>query len=108
MVCDAGGRGGRKLRAGPSADRVRVRKAKGPADMENVSIKIGDVIFDHADYDAEHDVLYLHVGEPEVGAGEDTPEGHVIRYAPGTDRIVGLTMMSPRYLSLIHISEPTR
>jgi len=66
--------------------------------MESVSIKIGDVIFDHADYDAEHDVLYLHVGEPEVGAGEDTPEGHVIRYAPGTDRIVGLTMMSPRYI----------
>ena len=66
--------------------------------MESVSIKIGDVVFDHADYDKEHDVLYLHVGEPEVGIGEDTPEGHVIRYSPGTDRIVGLTMMSPRYI----------
>lgn len=66
--------------------------------MENVKIAIGQVVFDHADYDAEHDVLYLHVGEPEVGVGEDTPEGHVIRYAPGTDRIVGLTMMSPRYI----------
>lgn len=64
--------------------------------MERVNITIGPVAFDHADYDAEHDVLYLHVGEPEEGVGENTPEGHVIRYAPGTNRIVGLTMMSPR------------
>ncbi len=56
-----------------------------------------DVHFDHADYDSENDVLYLHVGEPEAGEGEETPEGHVIRYAPGTNRIVGLTMMSPRF-----------
>lgn len=66
--------------------------------MEKVSIKIGDVVFDYADYDAEHDVLYLHVGEPQIGVGEDTPEGHVIRYSPDTDRIVGLTVMSPRYI----------
>ena len=64
--------------------------------MERVNITIGPVAFDHADYDAEHDVLYLHVGEPEEGVGENTPEGHVLRYAPGTNRIVGLTMMSPR------------
>jgi len=64
--------------------------------MERVNIKIGPVLFDHADYDAEHDVLYLHVGSPKTGEGEETPEGHVIRYAPGTGRIVGLTMMSPR------------
>jgi hypothetical protein len=66
--------------------------------MERVSIKIGSIVFDHASYDAENDVLYLHVGEPKVGVGEETPEGHVIRYAPGTDRIVGLTMLSPRYM----------
>jgi hypothetical protein len=64
--------------------------------MGRVNITIGPVAFDHADYDAEHDVLYLHVGEPEEGVGEETPEGHVIRYAPGSNRIVGLTMMSPR------------
>lgn len=64
--------------------------------MERVRIKIGPVAFDRADYDSEEDVLYLHVGEPEAGAGEETPEGHVIRYAPGTNRIVGLTVMSPR------------
>jgi uncharacterized protein YuzE len=64
--------------------------------MERVNIKIGALNFDHAEYDAESDVLYLHVGEPEAGEGEETPEGHVIRYSPGTGRIVGLTVMGPR------------
>lgn len=66
--------------------------------MEQVSIRIGSIVFDHAEYDSEHDVLYMHVGEPQDGEGEETPEGHVIRFAPGTKRIVGLTMMSPRFL----------
>lgn len=66
--------------------------------MKRVNIKIGPVVFDHADYDSEHDVLYLHVGEPVAGEGEETPEGHVIRYAPGTNRIVGLTMLNPRFI----------
>jgi hypothetical protein len=66
--------------------------------MEQVSIRIGSVAFDHADYDSEHDVLYLHVGEPREGEGEETPEGHVIRFAPGTKQVVGLTVMSPRFL----------
>lgn len=37
-------------------------------------------------------MLYLHVGEPRPGEGEETPEGHVIRYVPGTSRIAGLTI----------------
>jgi uncharacterized protein YuzE len=61
--------------------------------MEQVNIKIGPVAFDHADYDAESDVLYLHVGEPQEAEGEETPEGHVLRYAPGTQNIVGLTVL---------------
>jgi hypothetical protein len=64
--------------------------------MERVNITIGPLSFDHADYDAEHDVLYLHVGGPQAGEGEETPEGHVIRYSPGTSRIIGLTVMGPR------------
>jgi hypothetical protein len=64
--------------------------------MERVNIKIGPVAFDHADYDAENDVLYLHVGSPQKGEGEETPEGHVVRFAPGTQRIVGLTILGPR------------
>lgn len=64
--------------------------------MERLNIKIGPLSFDHADYDAENDVLYLHVGEPQVGEGEETPEGHVIRYAPETNQVVGLTILGAR------------
>jgi hypothetical protein len=66
--------------------------------MEAVSIKIGPVVFSYADYDSENDVLYLHVAAPESAEGIETPEGHVVRYAPDSDRIVGLTLMSPRLI----------
>ncbi len=37
---------------------------------------------------------------PEVasqpGEGEETPEGHVLRYAPGTSQVIGLTVMGAR------------
>jgi uncharacterized protein YuzE len=66
--------------------------------MEQVKIKIGPVTFDRADYDADSDVLYLHVGEPQEAEGEETPEGHVLRYAPGTQNIVGLTVLGARRL----------
>jgi uncharacterized protein YuzE len=52
--------------------------------------------FDHAEYDVDNDVLYLHVGEPQKAEGEETREGHVIRYAPGTSRIIGLTVLGAR------------
>lgn len=64
--------------------------------MELVNIKIGPLSFDHADYDAASDVLYLHIGEPQPAEGEETPEGHVLRYAPGTSRVVGLTVLGAR------------
>ena len=64
--------------------------------MESVNIKIGRVRFDRAEYDADNDILYLHVGEPSAADGEETPEGHVLRYAPGTTRIVGLTLLGAR------------
>jgi uncharacterized protein YuzE len=64
--------------------------------MERVNITIGALNFDHADYDAENDVLYLHIGEPQVGEGEETSEGHVLRYAPGTNQVVGLTILGAR------------
>ncbi len=64
--------------------------------MRRVNITIGSLHFDHADYDAENDVLYLHIGEPEAGEGDETPEGHVVRYAPGTSHVVGLTVLGAR------------
>jgi uncharacterized protein YuzE len=66
--------------------------------VEAVKIHIGPLVFDHADYDAEGDVLYLHVGEPIEAEGEETPEGHVLRYEPGTRRVVGLTVVNARWL----------
>ncbi|WP_249011578.1 DUF2283 domain-containing protein [Conexibacter sp. DBS9H8] len=65
--------------------------------MEAVNIRIGPLTFDHADYDADGDVLYLHIGEPQPGEGEETPEGHLVRFAPGTQRIIGLTVISARH-----------
>jgi uncharacterized protein YuzE len=64
--------------------------------MRRVQVTIGPLAFDHASYDAESDVLYLHVGEPQTGEGEETSEGHVLRYAPGTGRLIGLTIVGPR------------
>jgi hypothetical protein len=52
--------------------------------MQAVDIRIGPLELDHADYDADGDVLDLHVGQPQPGEGEETPEGHVLRFAPGT------------------------
>jgi uncharacterized protein YuzE len=66
--------------------------------MEHVNIAIGALSFENTDYDAENDVLYLHVSDPQVGEGEETPEGHVVRYAPGTSRVVGLTVLGARRL----------
>jgi uncharacterized protein YuzE len=64
--------------------------------VESVDIKIGPLAFNRADYDADSDVLYLHVGEPQAGVGEETPEGHVLRYAPGTSEVIGLTVVGAR------------
>lgn len=66
--------------------------------MDRVNIAIGPVVFDHSDYDAESDVLYLHVGEPQAAEGEETPEGHMLRFAPGERRIVGLTVVGAKLL----------
>ena len=64
--------------------------------MYAVNVRIGPLVFDHAYYDADGDILYLHVDQPQPGEGEETPEGHVLRFAPGTQRIVGLTVINAR------------
>jgi hypothetical protein len=66
--------------------------------MERINLKLGSIVFDYANYDAEFDILYLRVGEWEPSEAEDTPEGHSIHYAMGTERIVALTVSSPRYI----------
>jgi uncharacterized protein YuzE len=66
--------------------------------MEHINLRLGSVTFDYANYDAEFDILYLRVGESEPSEAEDTPEGHSIHYAMGAERIVALTIFSPRYI----------
>lgn len=66
--------------------------------MEAVNIRIGPLEFDRATYDEDGDVLYLQVGEPVAAEGEETPEGHVLRYSPGGERVVGLTLINARWL----------
>jgi uncharacterized protein YuzE len=61
-----------------------------------MEVKIGNVTFDYARYDAVGDVLYLHVGEPRAAAyGDETPEGHVVRYSDAGD-VIGLTIISAK------------
>jgi hypothetical protein len=43
--------------------------------VERVNITVGPVVFDHADYDAECDVLYLHVGGAAGGRGRADARG---------------------------------
>jgi hypothetical protein len=45
-----------------------------------------------------HSGCYLHVGAPQAGEGEETPEGHILRFAPGTQRIVGLTIINAKHV----------
>lgn len=66
--------------------------------MEAVDVHIGSLVFDHADYDDEGDVLYLHSGLPREAEGEETPEGHLVRFLPGTYEVVGLTVVNARGL----------
>ncbi len=74
-------------------DNDRVRKGD-----PGVKVTVAGVEFDNVFYDAEVDVLYLHVGDPETAVDFDgTPEGHHTRYGPDGS-LVGLTILNPRWL----------
>lgn len=63
-----------------------------------MTVTIGDITFDHVEYDAEADVLYLHVGDP-AGAVDfdETPEGHAVRF-DREGEVIGLTLVRPKRL----------
>jgi uncharacterized protein YuzE len=66
--------------------------------VDAMTVKIGHLSFDHATYDEQGDVLYLHVGEPRAAAdSEETPEGHVLRFA-ADGRVIGLTIINTKWL----------
>lgn len=60
-----------------------------------MTLKIGDWEFDNASYDKEADVLYLSIGKPRPGVGEETPEGHVLRFDESGE-FCGLTLIGVR------------
>ena len=63
-----------------------------------MTLTLGGIAFDRVVYDAEGDVLYLHVGDPSTATEFDgVPEGHHVRYA-ADGSLVGITLLSPRWL----------
>jgi uncharacterized protein YuzE len=63
-----------------------------------MTITIGTIEFDHVDYDADGDVLYLSVGEPrEAAESFGTVEGHNVRY-DGTGQVIALTLVNAKWI----------
>jgi len=63
-----------------------------------MTLTIAGTTFDNVSYDADADVLYLHVGEPSTAVEFDaTPEGHALRY-DAAGALVGLTIVGVRQL----------
>ena len=63
-----------------------------------MSITIGHTTFDRVHYDAEADVLYLHIGEPSQAFDfDESPEGHALRYN-GDGELVGITIVNAKRL----------
>jgi len=63
-----------------------------------MTITIGTLSFDHVEYDADADVLYLSVGEPRMPAESfGTPEGHNVRYDE-TGAVIAITIVNAKWL----------
>jgi len=58
-----------------------------------MTVRIGDVVFDHVDYDEGADVLYLHVGDPSAAVEfDESPEGYALRF-DRSGHLVGVTIV---------------
>ena len=65
-----------------------------PRRMDGMNVKIDDLIFDHANYDADGDVLYLARGNTTVASEAAlTPEGHGVRY-DANGEVIGVTIIN--------------
>ena len=60
-----------------------------------MTVTIGDTTSDHVDYDADADVLYLHVGDPSAVDFDESPEGHALRF-DDVGTVVGITVVGVR------------
>lgn len=64
---------------------------------DNGQITIAGITFDRVRYDADADVLYLHVGDPSSAVDfDESPEGHHLRF-DAQGRLVGITMVGVRH-----------
>ena len=62
-----------------------------------MTLTFAGVEFDNNFYDADADVLYLHVGDPASAVDwADTEEGDSLRYG-AAGNLVGVTIVSPRW-----------
>lgn len=63
-----------------------------------MSVTIGNITFDNVSYDAEGDVLALHIGDPRTAVDYDeSPEGHHLRFNDAGE-LVGITIMNAKWL----------
>jgi YD repeat-containing protein len=63
-----------------------------------MSITVGHTTFERVRYDAEADILYLHLGDPGDAADfDESPEGHALGY-DRSGRLVGMTVVGARRL----------
>jgi len=63
-----------------------------------MSVTVGHITFDRVSYDADADVLYLHIGDPSTAVDfDETPEGHALRF-DAHGRVIGLTLVRPKRL----------
>src|SRR4051794_29724034 len=66
--------------------------------MERTTIHVGPLEFDHAEYDARGDVLYLRRGRTRIAASTyGTPEGHAVRLDDSGD-VIGMTLVNAKWL----------
>ncbi len=77
-----------------------------------MSVRIGDWQFDHVHYDAEADVLYLSIGPARHAIGEETPEGHILRFDEASGEFCGVTIIDARRIreadGRIDVTVPSR
>ena len=63
-----------------------------------MNVKIAGIEFDNVFYDADGDVLYLHVGEPKTAVDfDESTEGHHLRW-DAHGQLVGITILNARWL----------
>ncbi len=62
----------------------------------DLQMTIAGVTFDRVRYDADADVLYLHLGDPSTAvAFDESPEGHHLRF-DASGKLVGITTVGVR------------